>query len=352
MPEASLQVRRCGPLVTYQDGGRFGMARFGVPASGPMDRLAHAAAHVVLGRPPASTAIEISMGGIELACASGAVTFCVTGGRFQVAHAGAVTKSWCVRTLRAGEVLAIRPGQWGSWAYLAFAGELVCQQWAGSTATHSLSGFGGGALANGVSITVRNAEVAEEREGDLPLPAAACLRTAARVVLGPQTDCFEPAAITALQEEGFSITSAYDRMGMRLAGPALPLRNVLSIPSEPIIRGSVQVSGDGVASVLLADHQTTGGYPKIATILSCDIDGLTQLRAGDRVTFQAVDAQEAIRLVRAHAHEKSLFLESISQPRGNLDQRLQRENVISGMLSTDTGQAAHSTSASQPQGHR
>jgi len=352
MPEASLKVRRCGPLVSYQDGGRFGMARFGVPASGPMDRLAHAAAHVALGRAPSSTAIEISMGGIELTCEAGSVTFCVTGGRFQVTHAGAVIKSWCVRTLRAGEVLAIRPGQWGSWAYLAFAGELVCKQWAGHTATHSLSGLGGGPLVNGASITVRNTEIAEALEGDLPLPAAACLRTAVRVVLGPQTDCFEPAAITALQSEGFSITSAYDRMGMRLAGPALPLRNVLSIPSEPIIRGSVQVSGDGVASVLLADHQTTGGYPKIATILSCDIDGLTQLRAGDRVTFQAVDAEEAIRLVRAHAHEKSLFLESIAQPRGNLDQRLLRENLISGMLSADTGQATPSTSPSQLQGHR
>jgi allophanate hydrolase len=302
-----------------------------------MDRLAHAAAHVALGRPPASTAIEISMGGIELVCESGAVTFCVAGGRFQVAHAGAVTKSWCVRTLRAGDVLAIRPGQWGSWAYLAFAGELVCKQWAGSTATHSLSGFGGGSLTSGGSITVHNAKVAEEREGDLPLPAAACLRTAARVVLGPQTGSFEPDAIAALQGGSFSITSAYDRMGMRLSGPKLLLRDALSIPSEPVVRGSIQVSGDGVASVLLADHQTTGGYPKVATILSCDIDGLTQLRAGDRVTFQAVEADEAISLVRSSAQVRSQFLQSIAEPRGSLDHRLMRENLISGMHRAGTG---------------
>ncbi len=337
MNEARLMLRLCGPLVSYQDGGRFGMSRYGVPASGPMDRLAHAAANRSLGRPEGSTAIEISLGGLELVCESGEVTFSVTGGDFQVVHSGALSRSWCVRTLRAGDVLAVRPGQRGSWAYLAFAGDLVCKQWAGRTATHSPSGFGGGRLTGGAEIVVRNPRVAEEYEGDLSVPAFATARSVVRVVLGPQTEQFEPSAIDSLLQEGFAVTSAYDRMGMRLAGPALSLKDALSIPSEPIVRGSVQVGGDGVASILLADHQTTGGYPKIATILSSDIDGLTQLRPGERLSFQAVDANEAISLVRAHAQARNQFLEQISKPRGVLWDRLIRENLISGMVRASVG---------------
>ena len=101
------------------------MMRFGVPASGPMDRLAHAAAQVAVGRPEGATAIEISMGGLEMACVSGEVTCCVAGGEFHVVHSGSVASSWCVRTLRTGDVLSVRPGRWGSWAYLAFSGELA-----------------------------------------------------------------------------------------------------------------------------------------------------------------------------------------------------------------------------------
>jgi len=332
MSEARLQVRSCGPLISYQDGGRFGMLRFGVPASGPMDRLAHAAAHVALGMPEGSTAIEISMGGLELACESGEVTCCIAGGEFQVVHSGSVTRSWCVRTMRAGDVLSVRPGRWGSWAYLAFMGELICNRWAGRTSTHSTSGLGGGRLASGAAIVVRDPRVSEEREGDLPVPGFAGSRQLARVVLGPQTGQFEPESTVALLQERFAVTSAYDRMGMRLAGPKLSLRDALSIPSEPIVRGSIQVGGDGVASILLADHQTTGGYPKIATILSSDTDGVSQLRPHDRLSFQAVDADGAIRLVRSQARSRSQFLAEIARPRGTLHDRLMRENLISGVV--------------------
>lgn len=332
MNEARLRVRSCGPLVSYQDGGRFGMLRFGVPASGPMDRLAHAVAQVALGRPEGSTAIEISMGGLELVCESGEVTCCVAGGEFQVVHAGSAASPWCVRTLREGEVLSVRPGAWGSWAYLAFAGDLVCPQWTGCASTHSTSGLGGGMLAREAAIMVSNPLVAEAREGDLPVPAFARPRHLARVVLGPQTGQFDPAAMDALLGQGFAATSAYDRMGMRLAGPSLAPRDALSIPSEPIVRGSIQVGGDGVASILLADHQTTGGYPKVATILSSDTDGVSQLRAHDSLRFQAVDADEAIRLVRLHAQAKRRFLDEIARPRGTLAERLMRENLISGVV--------------------
>lgn len=333
MPEARFTVRACGPLVSYQDAGRPGMMRFGVAASGPMDRLAHATAQLALGQPEGATALEVSLGGLELVCELGEVSFCVTGGEFQVVHAGASLKSGCVRTVRAGETLAIRPGRTGSWASLAFCGELACRPWAGRAATHSTSGLGGGLLAAGATLVVRNARVEEAREGELPpMPGNLRERPRVRVVLGPQTEHFEPGCVERLLGSAYAASAARDRMGMRLQGPALPLRQALSIPSEPLVRGSIQVNGEGVASILLADHQTTGGYPKIATVVSCDLDAVSQLRPGEALRFEAVDPGQAVALVRAHAAAVRAYLEDAGRPRGTLLERLLHHNLVSGVV--------------------
>jgi allophanate hydrolase len=332
MGKVRLKVGFAGPLVSFQDGGRFGMMRFGVPASGPMDRLAHAAANLALCRPAPSTAIEVSMGGLALECLSGEVSFCVAGGGFIVDHAGAKLGSWVVRVLRAGEKLVIRPGHWGSWAYLAFAGEPDCATWLGHSATHSISGFGGGKLTPGQEIVLRGAKVLPTREGDIPCPVIARPRHRVRVVPGPQEHHFRPEALAALFAEPFTLTPAYDRMGMRLAGPALELGDALSIPSEPVLRGSVQVAGDGAPTVLLADHQTTGGYPKIATVIAPDIDALVQLRPGDRLRFVPVLAEEAVAIARHEAGVRQTYLTALERPRGGLEERLLNENLISGAV--------------------
>ena len=143
MSDAEFAVSFAGPLVTFQDGGRPGNLRYGVSASGPMDRLAFEAAHAALGKPSAQTAIEISLGGLILQCKSGAVTVAITGGDFVVEHAGTKAGSWTILTIQKGERLTIRAGKSGSWAYLAFAGEVQTKEWLGSRATHSTSGFGG-----------------------------------------------------------------------------------------------------------------------------------------------------------------------------------------------------------------
>ena len=333
MAEARFTVRACGPLVSYQDGGRTGMMRFGVAASGPMDRLAHAAAQAALGLPAGATALEVSLGGLELVCETGEVSFSVAGGDFQVLLAGVKLRSGCVRTVRAGETLAIRPGPSGSWATLAFCGELTCQRWAGHAATHSTSGLGGGMLTPGATLLVQQAQVCEAREGEMP-PMPAALRGGARVrvVLGPQTEHFEPGCVERLLGSTFAVSASCDRMGMRLEGPALPLRRALSIPSEPLVRGSIQVNGEGAASILLADHQTTGGYPKIATVVSCDLDAVAQRRPGEALRLQAVAAEQAVALARAHAAAVHAYLQEAGQPRGTLLERLFAHNLVSGVV--------------------
>ncbi len=329
MPSARFVVRAAGPLVTFQDSGRTGQLRFGVSPSGPMDRLAFDAAHTALGNPNGGTAIEVSLGGLTLCCRSGDVTVAVTGGGCLLEHNDQQVQGWTILTLRGGDTLRIRPGKSGSWAYVAFAGHIESKRWLGSAATHAGSDFGGGALVQGQDICITAAAVRDDRVGEIAKPAHAPLAPL-RVVMGPQEQYFEADAARRLTGGTFRVSDAYDRMGMRIEGPRLPLLGALSIPSEPVVKGAIQVSGDGVPSILLADHQTTGGYPKIATVISADIDRLVQLRSGQTLRFAAISPEESIAAVRAEAKQRSQYLDRLREPRGTLAQRLMRENLNHG----------------------
>ncbi len=301
MTEAVFRVQFAGPHVSIQDAGRRGMLRYGVPASGPMDRKAFAIANRALGKASGAAAIEVSPGGLVLDCMAGVSSLAIVGGGFIVEAGDAKLGSWVKLPIRAGQRLTIRPGPWGSWTYLAFAGEMLTHHWLGSAATHALSGLGGGGLTPGQQITVAAAVLQSDTPHALPCPIWARPRHQLHVVLGPQDRYFDANAINAFLTQTFHTTTACDRMGMRLRGAPVAPHAALAIPSEPIMRGSVQVSGDGVPTVLLSDHQTTGGYPKIATILTDDLDGFVQLRAHEAVRFQAITAQNAIELARARA---------------------------------------------------
>lgn len=305
---ARVHIRFAGPHVSVQGEGRQGFARFGVPASGAMDRLALAVANLALGNTAGAAAIEVSLGGLTLECREGPVSFAVVGGGFIVDHAGRKGGTWQVATLHKGEVLTLRRGPWGAWCYLAFAGKVLAPQWLGSHATHSQSGFGGGKLATGDVV-----EIAAPREvaaASIPCPAFARPLHEIRATLGPQDRFFAPDQIAALQDAVWHLTDAYDRMGVRLRGPQLTPMTQLDMPSEPVARGSVQVAGDGVATVLLADHQTTGGYPKIATVLDADLDRLAQLRPKDGFSFRLVTPEVAIEAARSFAKQRARWLQA------------------------------------------
>jgi allophanate hydrolase len=334
MSIAKLRVTHAGPLVSLQDVGRFGHLRYGVSASGPMDRLAFAAAHAALGQAPGG-AIEVSLGGLAIEVLEGAVTIAVAGGAFSSTLGAVKSDGWHVASIEAGQSLTMRGGAWGSWCYLAFAGDLIAQSWLGSIATHSMTGFGGGALKAGQILTIENAETRPSRDGPLPLPELARPSAEIRVVIGPQDRHFAPASLEAFLEQPFTISEAYDRMGLRLKGPALAVAGALSIPSEPILRGAVQVSGDGVATVLLADHGTTGGYPKIATVVAEDQDRLVQQRAGQSLRFTAATPGDAVAQARREAVARQDYLDLLAKPRASLAERLMQENLIGGVIAGD-----------------
>lgn len=335
MTQATLRISFAGPLVTIQDGGRSGQMRFGVSNSGPMDRLSAAAANTALGNAPDATLIEVSMGGVMLECVTGSLSLAITGGAFTVDRAGEALDGWSVFALEQGDKLTIRPGKSGSWAYLAVAGTLEANRWLGSASTHSTSGFGGGQLNSGQTLTISDARVHEDRHGSIERPDFLPKGDDIRVVMGPQDRHFSDAALAAFQSQPFALTSAFDRMGVRLSGPELSLNGALSIPSEAITRGSVQVAGDGVPTVLLSDHQTTGGYPKIATVISGDVDRISQKRTGDPIRFVPVTPQDSVHITRDTAQRRNAYLAAISEPKGTLEQRLMRANLISGAVADD-----------------
>jgi biotin-dependent carboxylase-like uncharacterized protein len=296
MSRAVFLVEQAGPLTTIQDRGRFGYLRYGVTEAGPMDRQAFAIAQAALGNPRDAAAIETTIGGVSLRCIEGEVTVASVGGGFHTLLDGKPVGAWSVFHVREGSLLTVRPGHWGSWTYLAFAGEIAAPVWLGSRATNVLSDFAGMRLAAGQELEIRNAGQRPAR--DLPLPVTSRPRREIRVVLGPQDRFFAPETIRAFLNEPFHLSRDYDRMGVRLQGPKLPIAAKLDMPSEALPRGSVQVPGSGDPIILLADHQTTGGYPKIAVLASVDQDGFVQLRSGDRVAFRAVSPDRAVAAAR------------------------------------------------------
>jgi allophanate hydrolase len=132
------------------------------------------------------------------------------------------------------------------------------------------------------------------------------------VTLGPQDRFFDAEALDLLRNGPWRMTTAWDRMGVRLDGPALQPNAPLDMPSGPVTRGAIQVAGDGVATILLADHQTTGGYPRIATVLDCDLDGLMQLRPRDRLAFTPVTPEQAITIARRAAKGAARYLAGLT----------------------------------------
>ena len=330
MSDVEFSISFAGPLVTFQDIGRPGNMRYGVSASGPMDIVSFEAANAVLGNETKQTAIEISLGGLILQCHEGSITLAITGGDFLIEYQGQKISSWTVLTIQKGERLSIRAGKSGSWAYLAFSGKLNVKDWLKSNSTHSTSGFGGGVLKTGQKFTLTDASNQANHIGPILKPSFNT-NDLIHAVLGPQDQYFMNTAIEIFSDSIFKVSDNYDRMGMQLTGPKLELKSALSIPSEPVVKGSIQVSGDGIPTILLADHQTTGGYPKIATVISSDINRLLQFRSNQSVEFILISSNEALQKTRKFLDMKEKYLQKISISRGTLEQRLMNENLIGGV---------------------
>ncbi|CAH1694896.1 Allophanate hydrolase subunit 2 [Hyphomicrobiales bacterium] len=330
---SALILRDCGPATSLQDGGRFGYQRFGVSPAGAMDLSALAVANVLVGNDAESGAIEFMVQGGSLISEGGPVLLSLAGGGATLAVDGKPVVPLTSVLLHEGEVLTVGACRAGLYAYLAVAGGFDAVPELGSLSLHRRSGMGGlvgRPLAAGDRLPCAAAGQNEPKQLTERPPVE---EGPIRVVLGPQDDYFEPAAIARFLGESYRVSARIDRMGYQLEGPELIAARGHNIVSDGIVSGHVQVPGHGQPIVLMRDRQTTGGYPKIATVISADLDRLAQSVPGTELTFRAIGQEEAVRLARQYRAAIASLVGRLKPARPALDShRLLALNLISGVV--------------------
>lgn len=298
----ALVIEGAGPGVTLQDGGRHGYLRYGITAAGPMDPLMAATANRAAGNPLDATLLEISTGGVTLSAEGGAVGIALIAPGFRIALDGAMMPGTVAMSLEPGRTLSVRAGAAGSWGYLAVSGRIAVTPILGSTATHTRSGLGGldgRGLAAGDRLPVSVGRPADSAPQRLVAPWLERDGSAIRVVLGPQDDYFLDDQIAAFLAGPWTVSPRGDRMACFLDGTPLKHAKGHDIVSDGVAMGAIQVPGNGLPIVLMADRQSTGGYPKIATVIGPDLGRLAQMRGGTRIRFRRVTVAEAVAARRA-----------------------------------------------------
>jgi biotin-dependent carboxylase-like uncharacterized protein len=344
---AALRFLASGLLTTVQDLGRVGYQHQGIPVSGALDAVSLTAANLLVGNAPATAALEIAYQGprfvveaesVRIACAGAAAPIEL----LAAAEAGRPRRLEMLTSARLERGDQLRIGAFAGVLYLAAAGGFDVPAVLGSRSTlvrAGIGGFNGRPVQAGDRLPLCRSQAAEAEEVrlaalDLSPPASF------RIILGPQDDYFTPAALRLLTQTCYTVTPASDRMGMRLAGPRLEHSKGYNIVSDGIAPGTVQVPGNGLPIVLLADRQTTGGYPKIATVISADLPALGRLTPGASVRFRLVSIEEA----EAARREQAALLGQLPQrivaaPRtARIDEaQLQGANLVSGMIDALAG---------------
>lgn len=290
-----IEVIEPGRWTTIQDRGRPGLERFGIPSGGAADWFAAAVANRIVGNHREAALLECTAAGPTLRFDAGAV-IAVTGG-----HSAEVA-NWQPLTIARGSSLAVGTIGPGLRTYIAVRGGIDVPLVLGSRSFCQRGTFGGGfarPLAKGDRISI--GRMAELEPLSTPWPESHRLPARGpwevRVVAGPQEEAFAADALQRLGATACRVTPEIDRMGLRLDTPALRLQPE-EILTVPMTAGAIQVTPSGGLIVLHVDHQSTGGYPVIATVITADLPLLAQARPGDTVRFRQVDAGEAARAGR------------------------------------------------------
>lgn len=334
-----LRVISAGFHPTIQDYGRPSVQHLGIPAAGAMDVPSLRLANRLVGNPENTAAIEIRLVGptlevlcdsVRVALAGSCTTMTLLGN-----DGGPLPAHQSVRLSR-GQKLRVPPLSDSAGAYLAVEGGFDLPPVFGSLATFvraGIGGFEGRALVDGDVLPVVTDAVDRRPEVVLATPSFLAAEGPMRIVLGPQDDFFTAASIDRFFSSEFVVGAAVDRMGMRLEGPAFEHSRGHDIISDGIALGAIQVPGNGQPIILLADHQTTGGYPKVGTVISSDVHRLGRLRPGQSVRFERISAADGERQARAAETDLQTIFRQITTAGPQLDLgRLQDSNLISGVV--------------------
>ena len=300
---ARIAVLKAGLLTTVQDLGRWGFQRFGVPVAGPMDLVSHRAANVLVGNAPSAATLEMTLAGPELAFKDDA-RFAVTGAAFDIRLDSASVPNDTPVRARPGQRLIFGRCRRGARAYLAVAGGIDVPLVLGSRATHlgsRMGGVEGRALRPGDLLPIGPSDThtgatLRSRLTPRALPVGGAR---VRVLMGPHHPRFAQRSIDAFSRKRYVVTPQSDRMGYRLRGTPLTVleRGDLLSTATPV--GAIQVPPLGEPILLMADRQTAGGYPRIATVITADIPVVAQLAPGDWIEFAPCDQATALRALIA-----------------------------------------------------
>ena len=347
----ALRVVAPGLMTTVQDLGRPGYQQLGVPVSGALDHVSLRAANLLVGNAAGVGALEIAYHGPTLAVEADSARVAAAGGQAPIdivsTNGGTgqrLAPFESARLLR-GQTLKVGAVADSAVLYLAVEGGFDIEPVMGSQSTLTrggIGGFEGRALQAGDTVPLQLAAVPEREEAMLP-PLDLSPPTRIRVVLGPQADHFTEAGLRTWLESTYTVSRASDRMGMRLEGPALEhSAKGYDIVSDGIALGSIQVPGNGLPIVLLADRQTTGGYPKIATVISADIPAIGRMRPGAKIAFESVGVEAAEAAARELAQMIARLPAQLTPVRRKhaVDAaKLLAENLISGAVDAREGGA-------------
>lgn len=297
-----IEIISGGILSTIQDQGRYGYRQYGVPISGAMDRYALRVANILVGNGESAAGIEVTFYGLRLRSFID-TWIAITGGDLSPQINDQPVPMWASIRLPKDGILSFRRLRSGFRAYVAVQGGIDIPPLMNSRSTMAKASFGGtgGALKSGDRLKIGE-NCAGKKRGEKTLPDRFIPKYSTdnelRVVLGPQLDYFSAATVEVFLGSEYTITTQSDRQGYRLTGPALKHIRSHDVITEAVWPGVVQVPGDGLPIILLADAQTTGGYPKIGSVISVDLDKLGQAKPSDKIRFKSVSREKSLELLR------------------------------------------------------
>jgi len=296
-----IQVQEPGLFTTVQDLGREGFGPLGVSASGAADAISLRLGNRLVGNAEGAAGLEMTLLGGTFLFPEGAV-IALAGSDFGATLDGKPVELWTAFESRPGQRLRLGPTRSGARCYLCVRGGIAVKLFLGSASTHILSGLGGHdgrALRKGDVLNIGAASVST-RERRLSARALNELqpRKILRVTPGPQSDWFPESSQRLFFASTYRVAEESNRMGLRLEGAPIPAPTGGRMISEGVALGAIQVPEGGLPIILFVEQQTTGGYPKIANVISADFHSLGQLRPRDEIRFERVDWETARALLR------------------------------------------------------
>lgn len=314
---AVFEVLDPGILTTFQDQGRYGLSQYGVPPSGALDLFSYKVANSLVNNEKNEACLEITLMGLKLKALTESV-IAITGGDLSPSLHGEPFEMWRTHLLFEGDVIAFKGIRSGCRAYLSVGGGFIVPIVMGSRSTYLYGKFGGlegRPLRKGDILYRPNIPSPLNRLG-VRFPKEWIPFTGKevnlRVIPGPQDFHFTERGFQTFCSSSYRVTPRCDRMGVRLEGPKIERRSNVeeSIISEGLISGSIQVPGDGKPIIILTEL-VTGGYTKIATIISVDLPKVAQLKPGDEIRFRSISIEEAHSLLKEQEAKLTAFKESL-----------------------------------------